>query len=244
LTLGQISPFILAGVVGFLWAERKGRSAVAGFLTFPISFKPQLVYAFWLVLALFSCERRRFRSLVATAATLVVFSVIVGVLRPSVFFEYLLAASSTETGPALWRTPTWSEILFNSFPEAGFWLRYSSLVPGIGLVIWFWFRRKETFDWTRDLNWVLLFSCATTPFAWSFDMVVLMPVVVQILVWYRADPARNRIFLLLLIVVQVSAFVRQSLMVEEIYVVWMPVALGILYWFAVRANKETREVSP
>lgn len=236
LTIGQISPFILAGVVGFLWAERKGRPIMAGLFAFPIAFKPQLTYAFWLVLALSGWRSRKPGALISAAAALLFFSVMACLWRPSIFSDYLLAASSSQTGPAVWRTPTWSEVLFNSFPDFGFWLRYSSLIPGVILVLWFWLRRRREFNWTRDLNWVLLFSCLTTPFAWSFDMVVLMPVIILLLIWFRADPARNWIYFLGLIGVQLCAFVRQSLGVEEIYTVWMPAALAVVYWFAFRAN--------
>jgi hypothetical protein len=237
LTIGQISPFILGGLVAFLWAERRGRDVGAGLCTLSIAFKPQLIYTFWLFLVLSSWKGSKLRGLISAAGVLATFSVLVWAIRPSIFHEYFLATSS-ETGPWIWRTPTWSAVLFNWFYELGLWVRYSTLVPGVILALLIWFRRRTTFNWTKHLNSVLLLACLTTPFAWSFDMVVLMPVIVAILIWYKKNPSKNRKYFIALVAVQVCLFLQKGLMIEEIYTVWMPATIALIYWFSYRTNRE------
>jgi hypothetical protein len=236
LAIGQISPFILLGVVAFLWEEHRGKDTKAGLCTIPITFKPQLAFAFWLFLALSSWHRRRAGVLFSAAGILVLLSALVWAIRPTVFHEYFLAASS-DAGPWIWRTPTLSAVLFNWFFELGRWVRYSSLVPGIIVALLLWNRLKGSFNWTTHLNWVLLLSCLTTPFAWSFDMVILMPALIMLLVWFKQDPLKNRKYFIAMVATQVCIFLQKSLMMEEILAVWMPPAIAAIFWLAYRANR-------
>ena len=59
LIIGQISPLILLGIVGFLHFERKNQLFLAGVSTVIISVKPHLFYLFWLGLILWVWQERR-----------------------------------------------------------------------------------------------------------------------------------------------------------------------------------------
>src|SRR6266545_3516826 len=59
LILGQISPLILLGIVGFLHFEKKKSCFLAGVSTTLIAVKPHLVYLFWIGLILWTWNQRR-----------------------------------------------------------------------------------------------------------------------------------------------------------------------------------------
>ena len=58
LVIGQIAPLVLVGFAGFLYFERRGKNFTAGALLALTLVKPHFVYLFWLVFALWLCERR------------------------------------------------------------------------------------------------------------------------------------------------------------------------------------------
>src|SRR5262245_20776559 len=54
LNAGQIAPFILLGITGFLACERAGRYVVAGAFAALLAIKPHLVYLFWPAVAVWA----------------------------------------------------------------------------------------------------------------------------------------------------------------------------------------------
>ncbi|HKZ39468.1 MAG TPA: glycosyltransferase family 87 protein, partial [Candidatus Hodarchaeales archaeon] len=61
LKVGQICPLMLLGVAGFLVCLRHQRDFVAGTLTVLVSFKPHLLYLFWIVLLLWILHEKRWK---------------------------------------------------------------------------------------------------------------------------------------------------------------------------------------
>ena len=94
-------------------------------------------------------------------------------LRPGVFFEY---GQSAFTHSILhFPTPTLGSCLRLAFGWQNRWLVY---IPMAGGLLWFglyWRKHQNHWNWSEHLPVILLVSLLTSPYAWMFDHVVLLP---------------------------------------------------------------------
>jgi hypothetical protein len=236
LAQGQIGPWLLAGVVGFLWADRKGWDLAAGAALALLMIKPHVTYLFWLAATWWVWRTRRWGILVGWLTALIGASVIVLVVDSDIFTEYFLA---TARPPLEWDTPTigtWLRVLL------GWELTWLQFVPpllgGLGLLLWLW-RGRVAWRWELVVSPLLLASVVTTAFGWSFDHVVLLPAVAVIL--HRLDdlPCWKRLSAVgLLVVSQLGLLLLLRHGVSDTFTVWHAPALGGLYWWVVGRARE------
>src|SRR2546430_13113210 len=88
LRAGQIGPLILLGMVGFLHWERRGLFFLAGAACVLIGIKPHLVFLFWIALALWAIERRRWSVLIGGVLTGLIATAIPMLCNSSVCRQY------------------------------------------------------------------------------------------------------------------------------------------------------------
>ena len=88
LNLGQVSPVVLLGLVGFLWSLDRRRDVAAGAYLSLTAVKPQIVTLVWVALALWVIANRRWRVLAGAAASLAGASLAVAWFNPNVFVQY------------------------------------------------------------------------------------------------------------------------------------------------------------
>lgn len=233
LTLGQISPLLLAGLAGFVWSVQRRRYLLAGSFASLIAIKPQVLYLFWIFLLLWVWQERRWQILAGGAIAFLISSVLVSLINPAVYAHYWTAVT-TSSGPLIWETPTWGEALRKLVPGHQVWLEFVPTVMGGLAGLWLWQRWGEGFAWQDHLNSILLLSAVTTSFGWTFDMVILLPVAISILIWFAAAPARNWWWLCGLIIIQVVLVAQLRAEVSYFVTLWMPATLALLYWIASR----------
>src|SRR5713226_8714373 len=143
LRAGQIGPLILLGIVGFLHFERKGRLFLAGAACVLIAIKPHLLFLFWIALALWAIEGRRWRVLIGDIVTGVVATAIPIFFNLEVCQQYWFAL--THHPPEEWVSLTIGSILRLLFGAELIWLQ---LVPAVPALIWFgWYWRKHHAYW-------------------------------------------------------------------------------------------------
>ena len=229
LRIGQISPWLLAGIVGFLCAERRRRDVLAGAALALLMIKPQVTYLFWLAALWWAWRYRRRRVLIGWLVALMGASGLVLLFAPDVFVNYLTVAGQA---PLYWATPTlggWLRLIFG--PEGG-WLQFlPSLLGGLALLGWLW-RRRGPWRWQGMAAPLLLASVPTAAFAWSFDQVVLLPLVVAMVGRLRAaSPARRAVVLGILGMFQLALLIQNRCQANEVFYIWHPVALAGLYWW-------------
>lgn len=195
LLLGQISGLLLLGIVGFLWATRQRRFALAGTLAALTAIKPHLFVPFALLLILEAIHKSHSRrTILVGGITLAICSVVPLAWNPEVWSQYREAtgagAAASHNTIHEWVHPTLGYAIRQALPGEPFRAQFLPLLVVLPLVVLHWYRRRATWDWTPELPRVILVSLLAAPYgAWGFDLVVLLVPVVQAAVWllpYRA----------------------------------------------------------
>jgi len=196
LLLGQISGFMLFGLVGFLWAVKNERFALAGVLAALTAIKPHLLVGFAIVLVLQSLRGNAvWKSVLAGAAALLLFGLIPLAWNPAVWSQYRegTGVASTKSHPTLhdWEHPTLGYEIRHALPNRPFAAMFIPLAVAVPLVIGYWWLRRRNWDWLIELPRLILISLLTAPYgAWGFDLVLLLVPVIQATVWLVADGRR------------------------------------------------------
>jgi hypothetical protein len=173
---GQILPFMLLGIVAFLHFEKRGQFFMAGAVTAVIAMKPHILYLFWIALAFWIVDRRRWS--VALGGGLAFLSVLLFPLLYNgnvvgSYFNLLVNRS-----PALqWYMPTIGTYLRLLLGMERHWLQF---VPAGFGTLWFiiyWRRHRTSWEWSQQLPLILLVSLMTTFYVWLNDFLFLLPLI-------------------------------------------------------------------
>ncbi|MFC2029554.1 glycosyltransferase family 87 protein [Chloroflexota bacterium] len=242
LRMGQISPWLLLGVTGFLWAQRDRRDLLAGISLALLLIKPHVTYLFLLAALWWAWRNRRWKVLIGWLAALIGASLIVSLVSPGVFPHYLRAA----TGPPLYWAPptigTWLRLLLG--PERG-WLQFlPPLVGGLALAAWLW-RRRGSWCWEDVTGPLLLASSVTAAYGWSYDQLVLLPAVVALVSRLRfVSQSRRLTILALLAITQCLLVAMNRFRFGDEFFIWYPLVLAGLYWWGAIRGQEHRKTIP
>lgn len=240
LSLGQIGPVILAGIVGFLSLVQRKQYFWAGAVTLLIALKPHLLFLFWIVLLIWVMKTRRW-VLVAGAASALIFAV--GL--PLILYDDLIAGyfslvntesifhhPSTTTGSFLRWILGWEEV----------WLQLLPMVPGILWGALYWRQHSRNWEWDRRIPLLLLVSVVTTCYGWVFDQAVLYPALFQAVGWLLRTGQQSDVFVsaACYTLFNVAGFILIAAGFNGLAYFWMAPAWLVLYGIA--ANVEAREL--
>jgi Glycosyltransferase family 87 len=172
---GQIGIFLLLEIALFFYLQ-KSRPFWAGAALVFFSLKPHLVLPCLLVLVLWSIYKREYRIL---AGFSVAFAVSVGltlVVDPRIWSQY---REMTRTSPIMDELlPTASIWLrFLIAPKAR-WIEFIPEVAGCIWAIWYFWTRRDRWDWIDHGMLLLVVAVACSPYSWYTDQAVLLPPVV------------------------------------------------------------------
>jgi hypothetical protein len=184
LSLNQITPLVLLGIVGFLIFYRSKLFFLSGLSLTLAAIKPHLACFFWLALLFWVIDRRQWKIFYSALAGVASATLLPLLLVPNVFSFYV-AQYSTRLAPTPldWQTPTLSATLAYLIGSNALWVRTLPMLMGI---IWFtihWSKKKNHWDWTKEMPLLLLTSQVATPFAWTFDQILLLPALMEVAVW-------------------------------------------------------------
>jgi hypothetical protein len=232
LRMGQLSPLILLGLVGFLWALSRGREVAAGVFFSLTAVKPQLVALVWVPFALWTIADRRWRVLAAAALSIAGASLVTMSTNPAVFGQYQqLMASGPPT--LVFESPNIATMLRVAMGTAGSWPQFVPLGLGVALVGVLWYRGRADWDWAGELPGLVLISCFLTSYGgWTFDLVVLLvPIVAAAAIVVR----RGRASLIAagaaaFAVVSCVAFAMHAAHVPQSAFLWMTPAVALVYY--------------
>jgi hypothetical protein len=244
LHLGQITPLLLSGILGFGAAIRRGRHDLAGCAIALISVKPHLLPVFWLFLVLWVVSKRRWSLLVNACLANALLVLATVAINPRIF-EFYLGLFRSAVAPLAWQTPTWGTALRLTFPEGGSWLSAAPTLLGIVIGALLWRRWGVGFEWQSRLPAILLVSAIAAPYAWTFDWIVLVPAVIQITVHaLRQRSLRGAVLLGALILAQVAIAVQSYYRISNLYTIWFPPLIAMLYWTFGCAQASVERQSP
>jgi hypothetical protein len=172
LSSGQISAFMLLGIVGFLHYVRRGQWWGAGAATVLVAIKPQFLYLFWIALLLWVLAQRRWAMLLGAGLTGLAALAIAMVVNPSVLGQYFGATAGEP--PLYWVTPTLGSALRILFGPERHWLQFAPMSVGVIWLAVYWHRHGARWQWDTEIPRLLLVCVVTTSYGWEFDQIVLL----------------------------------------------------------------------
>ena len=224
---GQIGPLLLLGAVLFLDCRRRGWDAAAGAATVLLAVKPHLAYLVWAAILGEAVTRNRWRTVLGGAAAGLACSALPVVFAPHVWQHYADALGNRP--PAQWVSPTPGTVLRLAFGEDRFRLQFVPVVLGLGWFAWHWSRHRRTWDWAEQLPLVLLVSFVTAPYgAWPFDMVLLLPAAMALVV-KGVEGGGSRAAVAGLLAVNLGCLVLNLLKITSFWFLWVSPAVLLLY---------------
>lgn len=227
---GQITIFVLLGLTGFLYfIVLKKNDWLAGACLSLASFKPQLVLLFWLALLIWVIQQRRWKILLSVIIAILFLAMVTILFNPLVFQQYFTMLHSY--GISEWANPTIGTYLrYFWFGLDVFWPQFLPTLVGVVWFLYYWMRHYKSWNWLNELPVILLASVLTSPYAWTYDQVILIPAIIQATVWIAVDWKRNAT---IIIVISYLALNLLNLLLhtklDEFWFIWLTPALLILY---------------
>ncbi len=180
LVAGQMGMVLLLGIALFLLLEQEDLYLAGAALLLPMA-KPHIFASFFLVLAFWVIARKRWALLGGAAAAFVAANLIALAFDPTVFRHYreMLQEQSIQREfiPAL------SGMIRGIFFRKYFWVQFAPFLLGLVWSSYFYWKHRLTWSWRQHGPAVLVVSLLTTPYSWMTDEVVLLPAILQAVVW-------------------------------------------------------------
>lgn len=177
--LGQISGFLLLGLVGFLEGHRLRAHVIGGASLTLLAIKPHLLLPVAVLLACDSLVSSTTRRCVLIGAGILGLAALFPLAwNPTVWSQYLEAVKAPTDAyhyaPSDWQPPTLAA-QFRDLVGGGLLVQFlPSIVTTLGLVI-YWYVKRRDWWWKREMPGVVTLSVLTTGYgAWGFDLVVLL----------------------------------------------------------------------
>jgi hypothetical protein len=224
---GQVTPLVLAGLVAFAAAERKGRDLAAGAALALVATKPHVVYLLWPALAVWVTTRGRWRVAAGFALALAALTAAALAVRPSVVGEFVASLAVAQPRHA---TSTIGTVLrFMSHGLLGedyYGLVAVAPMAGVAWLAARWRRRRAGWRWIDELPLLALVSLALAPFAWVYDEVLAVLALVQVAaVAERTGYPPPRTAIAGLVAFDVAVLSMNVARVDPFWYVWTPFAL-------------------
>lgn len=223
LVAGQMGLVLALGMVLFLWIEPDHPLLAGVVLLLPFA-KPHLLSGFWLVFALWVVTRRRYLVGTGLALSIVVASALALALDPGIFVHYREMLSRSSMGTEF--IPAISGVLRLLFFRRFFWVQFIPLVLGLAWSIRFYVVHRSDWNWRQHGPILLIVSVLTTPYSWLTDEVVLLPAVLQAIVYMST--AKDRLPWATRLVLILFACLNGLLLL--ILAAKVPFATGIYFW--------------
>ena len=174
LMVGQLDIFLLLGIVLFLKLHAT-RPFLAGAVLFPLATKPHLFLPFALVLLAWSINRREFRVLLGGLSTLVGSTLVILMIDVHAWSQYFGMLQLVK--PTHLFIPSWSVQLRAAINPQAVWLQFIPECVCCASALWFFWTRRNWWDWKEDGATVLLLSVLCAAYAWFYDEVIVLPAI-------------------------------------------------------------------
>jgi hypothetical protein len=224
--VGQIGPFFLTGITGFLYFEKKKKWWLAGTLAALTTLKPHLFYLFLLALLLWSCRQKNGRVLAGLGLAVSGAFLIGWMVNPSLPGQYVYAA--THYPPADYASASLGTMLRVIFGEGKFWLQFVAPAAGCAWLLAYWWGKRSDWQWSEQISLVLLVSTATAAYEWTFDQVALLVPVVLVGLWCWRQGWSRRVVWLYLPYLVVNVIMVILPVYQDAY--WWT-GMGFLLWY-------------
>ncbi len=176
LIMGQTTVFSLLGLVLFLRFHRS-RPFVAGLSLWLCMLKPHLFVPFGLVLIAWIFLTRTYKILAGVALATAVSCGLAYLIDPHAWSQYTLMARNS--GVQWEFIPCVAVLLRTWISKQTVWVEYVPTALGCPWALWYFWRRRLTWDWNKDGNLLMLVSLMTAPYSWIYDAGLAIPALLQ-----------------------------------------------------------------
>jgi hypothetical protein len=225
---GQVGIFLLLGFVLFLSLHRNW-PFLAGSALLLCALKPHLFLSFVAVLFLWELSRKKYRILAGFAAAMLASCALSFILDPHAWTQY---SRLIATGGALNESiPTLSVALSLLLDRHATWLQFTPAAVACAWASWFFWTRRNRWDWMDHGLLVLLVSVLCTPYGWITDESILLPAILTGL--YRVVRQRRSPWPLALVATAgLLEFFVADIKINSIYYLWTTPAWLAWYLYA------------
>ncbi len=231
ISMGQISSLVLLGIIlGLRWIQ-KTQDWLAGSALLLTTIKPHLSYFLLLLIFIWVVQNRRWKIIGGMAVAALLSLGIFFILLPGWPGDYITLIRSmpytqiyTSTVGSLMAAVFGIKLFYLSAVLVLFLIR-----PLLNLV------RSE--GWLVPANFSLLVGIPLSPFGFLFDQILLLPAIIQIIVWIWRKELRGLKAIVIsgcTILVNLGVLMLVTLEGPKYYYwfVWAPLALLVIYFFA------------
>lgn len=223
LVAGQMGLVLLLGLILFLWWE-PNRPFFAGASLILLFAKPHLLSLFWIVLAIWTLERKNRALAGGFVTSLTCATGIALIFDPAIFPQYTAMLNQAAIGHEF--IPALSGVIRLLFFHRLFWVQFVPLALGLVWSGWFYWKNRLTWNWRVDGPALMVVSVLTTPYAWLTDEVVLLPAVLQAALWVFEKKDRMS----MQDKIAVTSFAVLNALLLLILKAKVPFATGIYFW--------------
>lgn len=225
---GQMGLVLLTGMVGFLYFEKVRNDWAAGISLCLLAVKPHLAFLFWIALCLWILERKRWTILKSAILSIVVATVLPLFFNPALIAQSLRVKANLP--PFDWVTPTVGTLLRIVFGSEKVFLQWvPTIAMSIGL-IFYWRAKKKDWSWSEQLPLLIALGLITSIYSWASDLVLLLPLLIQILLKLSQNLGIETIlYLFVYMLLNCTAFAMNVCGVNGAYYAWISPAILISY---------------
>ena len=229
LMAGQLSIFLLTGIVLFLYFHRS-RPLLAGAALLPCALKPHLFLIFGLGLLLWMVHRRAYRVLAGFVAALLLSCAVTWSFDPHAWQQYFAMMRTTRVMDVF--IPTFGVALRYLVDRNLTALEFVPLVLGCLWAIWYFFTHRGRWNWMQQGLVLLVVSDLCAPYGYFTDECILLPFVLAGL--YAAVESRRSV--IPLVILDASAIIEAYAQVNIIspWYLWSVPAWVGWYLYATR----------
>ncbi len=238
IAVGQIIPFLLLSVMGFLYFERRQKLWLAGFFLALAAIKPHTLFLFILAALLWTVSNRKWQVIAGAVFALLSSSLVAILLDPAIISQYLFAA--LHNPPQQFATATLGGGLRLLFGSDIIWLQFLPSLFGAAWLIAYWYQRRNNWEWKDNASIVLLISLTTAAYGWLYDMQVLMVALLEVAEWIWQSKQKVKSFWIYLPYVIINLVI--MIPISQVYFFWTAGTLTIWYIAAKRVLQPYKDM--
>jgi hypothetical protein len=161
--------------------------------------------------------------------TIFLLTLVAMAFNPHIIQQYI---SMVQTGyiPEL-ATPTIGAYLrFFWFGIDKFWLQFVPPIFGGLWFVYYWYKHHKTWSWMKEIPLLLLVSQISAPYTYTYDQIILIPVIILATIWLVQDWNRWTSFVLagIFLILNILDLVLH-MKLSDFWFIWL--APGFLIWF-------------
>ena len=229
---GQITPIVMIGIIGFVYfSTYRQNDWLAGVSLALASVKPQVALIFWMAVLFWVIYKRRWQIILGFSISIMVMTMVGLIFNQKMILQYIGILQTYHISE--WATPTIGAYLrLFWLGTEKFWLQFLPTLVGVFWFIFYWRKHKQSWNWLLVLPVILFVSQLTSPYNWTYDLVILTPAMVLAGVWMMTDWKHWTTIFLIIMFLGISILdLILHMRLDDFWFIW--VAPALLGWFLI-----------